>query len=160
MTQGYEAGHSGRFLEESLRRELMNRGFLFRRYGEDQNNLDLFAPNIVVVNAPYTSIYGCESRSEFVINAGNRRIRVECRWQESHGSVDEKFVYLMRNATDCMPENEVLILYGGEGAREQAIEWLKTEAKKITSKTIHVISINNFLRWVRDELLPQVRSVA
>ena len=155
-TQGYEATHSGKFLEETLRRELSARGFLFRTNGNDANTLDMFAPRVVVIHAPYRSLYGCQSRSEFLITDGSRKIRVECRWQEISGSVDEKFPYLLRNAVECMPELEVLILYGGNGARRDAIEWLKREAARITAKRIYVVNINEFPRWVRNELVDKV----
>lgn len=153
MSQGYEAGHSGRFLEDTLKRELEARGFLFRDYVDDAGNMDMFTQKIVVRNVPYTSLYGCMSRSEFVITAEQRKIRVECRWQENSGSVDEKFPYLLRNAVERMPENEVLILYGGDGARKEAIAWLRNEAAKVSAKRIHVVNINNFLQWVRKELV-------
>jgi hypothetical protein len=157
MTQGYEATHSGKFLEDTLRRELSSRGFHFRTFGEDSDNLDMFAPRVVVSNVPYKSIFDTKSRSEFVINDRGRKIRVECRWQESSGSVDEKFLYLLRNAVEYMPENEVLILYGGNGAREKAVQWLKKEAAKVSAKRIHVININEFLQWVRRELVYDAR---
>ena len=158
MTQGYEATHSGKFLEGLVLREFTARGFHFRGFGEDQNNLDMFAPRIVVRNAPYTSLYGCQSRSEFLIIDGSRQIRVECRWQESSGSVDEKYPYLLRNAVECMPENEVLILHGGDGARRDAIDWLTREAIKIRSKKIYVVNINGFLQWVRREIMTAQRA--
>lgn len=153
MQQGYEANHSGKFLEDTLRRELSNRGFLFLDHRSDQNNLDLFEPRVVVRHVPYISLYGRESRSEFVITIGNRKIRVECRWQEKHGSVDEKFPYLLRNAIEHMPETEVLILYGGNGARREAVDWLKREASRVTAKRIYVVNINDFLMWVRREIV-------
>ena len=102
MTQGYEATHSGKFLEGLVRREFAARGFHFRGFGEDQNNLDMFAPRMVVRNAPYASLYGCQSRSEFLIIDGSRKIRVECRWQESAGSVDEKYpIYCAMQSNAC-----------------------------------------------------------
>jgi hypothetical protein len=153
MTQGYEATHSGKFLEGLVRREFAARGFHFRGFGDDQNNLDMFAPRIVIHNAPYQSLYGCQSRSEFLIIDGSRKIRVECRWQESSGSVDEKYPYLLRNAVECMPEHEILILHGGDGARREAIDWLQREAAKIRAKKIYVVNINGFLQWVRKEIM-------
>lgn len=156
----YESTHSGKFLEQVLRSELQARGFHFRTHAEDAENLDMFEPRLVVSNVPYRSLYGCSSRSEFVITDGPRKIRVECRWQESSGSVDEKFPYLLRNAIECMPENEVLILHGGDGARSEAIEWLKREASKISAKRIFVVNINEFLRWVRRELVYEQRAAA
>lgn len=153
MTQGYEANHSGQFLESMVHREFSSRGFLFRSFGDDADNLDLFAPKVVVRNVPYRSLYGCQSRSEFVITAYSRKVRVECRWQESSGSVDEKFPYLLRNAVQCMPESEVLILLGGGGARQEAVQWARKEATACTSKKIWVLGVDDFPRWVRNEFV-------
>jgi PD-(D/E)XK nuclease superfamily protein len=153
MTQGYEANHSGKFLEDIVQREFSARGFLFRSHGDDAGNLDMFSRRIVLRNVPYRSLYGCTSRSEFVVTDGSRKVRVECRWQEVNGSVDEKYPYLLRNATERMPEQEVLILLGGDGARPEAIDWLKLEASRVLSKKIYVLNINEFPRWVRDQFL-------
>src|SRR5215203_3867103 len=136
MTQGYEAGHSGRFLEGILRQELTARGFLFREHRNDKNNLDMFAGRLVLRHAPYRSIYGCWSRSEFLIIDEPRRIRIECRWQEVSGSVDEKFPYLLRNAAERMPEKHIVLFIGGKGAKGAAVLWLKREAAAIQHKRI------------------------
>lgn len=152
MTQGYEANHSGSFLETIFEQEMASRGFLMRNYNEDADNLDMFAPRIVVRNVPYISLYGCLSRSEYVIADNNRKIRVECRWQSCPGSVDEKFPYLLRNAVECMPEQEVLLLLGGDGARTEAVAWLRRGAQQVAHKTIYVLNINEFPGWVRKEL--------
>lgn len=153
MTQGYEANHSGKFLENIVEREFRARGFICRSFDEDGDNLDMFASKVIVRGVPYTSIYNCMSRSEFVVTDHSRKIRVECRWQESSGSVDEKFPYLLRNAIERMPEYEILILLGGDGARHEAVNWLKAEAAKIISKKIYVLNINEFPRWVRQEFV-------
>jgi hypothetical protein len=52
-----------------------------------------------------------------------------------------------------MPENEVLIFLGGDGARLEAVNWLKAESAKVKAKKIHVININEFMQWVRRELV-------
>jgi hypothetical protein len=67
--------------------------------------------------------------------------------------VDEKFPYLLLNAVECMPENEVLILLGGNGARPEAVSWLSREASKINSKRIFVLNVNEFTGWVRREFV-------
>jgi PD-(D/E)XK nuclease superfamily protein len=153
MTQGYEANHSGKFLEDIVQREFSARGFLFRSHGDDAGNLDMFSRRIVLRNVPYRCIYECQSRSEFVVTDGSRKIRIECRWQEVAGSVDEKFPFLLRNAIERMPEHEILILLGGDGARPKSISWLKMEASRVLSKKIYVLNINEFPRWVRDEFM-------
>jgi hypothetical protein len=155
MTQGYESNHSGQFLESMVTREFSTRGFLFRTFDRDADNLDLFTPRVVVRNVPYTSLYKCESRSEFVITDHSRKIRVECRWQETSGSVDEKFPYLLDNAEFCMPESEILILLGGDGARKGAINYAKNRAAKCSRKKIWVLTVNDFPRWVREQFVIQ-----
>jgi hypothetical protein len=92
MTQGYEANHSGKFLESIVNREFSSRGFIIRSYDEDQDNLDMFSPKIVVRNVPYISIYGCQSRSEFVITEYSRKVRIECRWQESRAQLMRSYL--------------------------------------------------------------------
>lgn len=158
MTQGFEANHSGQFLESIVHREFSARGYIIRSHGDDADNLDMFASKIVVRNVPYTSLYGCTSRSEFVVTEFNRKVRIECRWQESSGSVDEKYPYLLRNAIECMPESEILILLGGNGARNEAVSWLKREAGKVTAKRIFVLNINEFPQWVRREFVRAVEA--
>jgi hypothetical protein len=153
MTQGYEAGHSGRFLEAILKQELESRGFLFRKHRDDKNNLDMFNRRVVLRHAPYRSIYGSVSRSEFLIIDDARRIRIECRWQEVSGSVDEKFPYLLQNAAERMPESHVVLFIGGKGAKRAAVLWLKREAAAIRHKRIDVITVDDFPRWVRNELV-------
>jgi len=91
------------------------------------------------------------ARSEFVIQADlvSRRIRIECRWQQSSGSVDEKFPYLLWNAERCMPETEIILLVDGGGAKPAAVKWLKTMAAK-SKKTIRVFTMVEFKCWLRD----------
>lgn len=146
-----ESNHSGQFLEAIVERELAARGFLPMTHGNDGDNLHLFEPKRLVRNAPYTSLYDCDAKSEFlgVDQETGRRFRIECRFQGVPGSVDEKFPYLLRNAVECMPENEIIILLGGEGARPQAIRWFKAESAKILHKRISVMSIHEFMQWVK-----------
>jgi hypothetical protein len=156
MTQGYEANHGGKWLEDIVEREFFQRGFLVRDYCDDQDNTDLFSPNRLVRNVPYTSIYGCSARSEFLIvsDVMMRRVRIECRMQASSGSVDEKMPYLLLNAKEAMPENEVMLLLGGDGARAKAVDWLRRQARAVANKQIHVLTINEFPNWAREFVKP------
>ena len=81
-------------------------------------------------------------------------IRIECKWQQSNGSVDEKFPYLYLNCIEAMPEKEIVIIVDGDGAKAGAITWLQetVKSKKYTSdsnndKTIHVFSLAEFIKW-------------
>ena len=51
---------------------------------------------------------------------------IECKWQESGGSVDEKFPYLNMNIQNSYPAPTIVVI-GGEGMKEGAINWLKQQ---------------------------------
>ena len=150
-TQGSESNLSGQFLEATVEREFKSRGISVFEYSEKRANTDLFAERFLVKHAPYTSIYGCQSRSEFVYHDDffGCHIRIECRWQQSPGSVDEKLPYLYLNALEAMPENEIWIVLGGDGARTDAVEWLKRRCEQAAAKDIRVLSIVDMRRRVQ-----------
>jgi len=53
------------------------------------------------------------------------QIRIECKWQQVKGSVDEKLPYLYLNTIEAMPENTIMILIDGAGWKTGAVKWLK-----------------------------------
>lgn len=57
-------------------------------------------------------------------------IRIECKWQQAAGSVDEKLPYLYLNTIEAMPENSIMILIDGAGWKAGAIQWLKDAVKQ------------------------------
>ena len=81
-------------------------------------------------------------------------IRIECKWQQVSGSVDEKLPYLYLNTIEAMPEKEITIIIDGDGWKKGAIEWLKQAVtkKKYTTKNnkkkkIQVMSLVEFITW-------------
>jgi hypothetical protein len=144
FTQGAESNHSGQFLERAIEEEFRRRGVeVFESDPLREMNADWVTECYLMKNAPYTSIYGCQSRSEFlyVDCRLHSNIRIECRWQQASGSVDEKMPYLFMSAVNAMPEVEIWLIIDGGGAREQAVDWLKRECGKVAAKTIRVLSI-------------------
>jgi hypothetical protein len=144
FNQGQESNLSGQFLEDAILREFKARNVQVFDYDNNKHhNRDFVTECFVVRNAPYTSIYGCNSRSEFLYRDSRlvHDIRIECRWQQVAGSVDEKLPYLYMNAIHAMPEKEIWIVIAGDGARLEAVNWLKCECAKVAAKTIRVLSI-------------------
>ena len=163
MSQGAESNWSGKFLEDIVEREFLARDISVFRHSQKRFNDDLFHRRWLLKRVPYTSIYNCRSVSEFVYRDLDRHdIRIECRWQESRGSVDEKFPYLLDNAKRQMPEIEVWLLIGGGGAKTKALAWLKREAEAVRHKTIRVLEIGEVRKLIRNlptgprETLPKV----
>jgi hypothetical protein len=151
MTQGHEANHSGQFLEDAIEREFKTRKTHVTGWNESNGNGDLFTTRLLIKNAPYKSIYGCASRSEFLyIHHPVVSCRIECRWQETPGSVDEKMPYIFLNARYAMPEKNVWIIVDGGGARESAIQWIKTEAAKVEEKRIRIVNLIEAKKAIKD----------
>ena len=91
----------------------------------------------LVRNVPYTTFYGTIGRSEFVFYfAENVAWRIECKWQEVSGSVDEKFPYML----ECMKtvsEQAAIIIVAGGGAKPAAVNWLR---KACVGTKVHLCS--------------------
>ena len=80
-------------------------------------------------NVPFTTIYGSEGKTEFVIydTKTERSIRVESKYQATAGSVDEKYPYMLLNAISQYPEKEVILIVDGGGYKPGSRQWLKTQ---------------------------------
>ena len=99
IIQGAESNHTGGRLERAIELEFKSRGIPVFEYAVKGENGDFFSNRFLLKHVPYTSVYGCSCSSEFVLRdffGGD--IRIECRWQESTGSVDEKYPYFLENA--------------------------------------------------------------
>jgi hypothetical protein len=124
---------------------------------------------ILVKRVPYTTLYGSAGTTEFLLlaqdahttkefplpqNTGELLCRIECKWQQSAGSVDEKFPYLYLSCVEAMPEKNIIILHGGGKFRAGAVAWLKqavSEKKYMTpmnQKNIAVMAVEEFMTWV------------
>lgn len=127
INQGCEANQSGREIENLIERLFVERGFHVVDGAVSKLAAgDLFAGDCLIRNAPFISIYGTKSRSEFVVDSRRtgRRIRIECKTQDVGGSVDEKFPYLFLNMRNQVVENEVVFVVCGDGFKKGAVEWL------------------------------------
>ncbi len=152
---GY-ANQSGSTLEHMIMRVLQDKGFEVLSYAQYKNGPDLFrSGELLVRNAPYTTIYGHPGKTEFLLISAlhHLEIRIECKWQQSGGSVDEKFPYVYLNALEAMPEPQIFIVYGGEGAKAGAVAWLRQAVKEgryrpsSSNKTVQVFSVEQFMAW-------------
>ena len=111
----------------------------------------------VIKNAKYQTIYNEGGKTEFVIVAADRRIRVEAKYQASPGSVDEKYPYMLLNGIYKYPENEIIFVVDGDGYKPGARQWLADSIRdnwlhyKELGKDIKLMSIAEFLNWFNHE---------
>lgn len=163
---GTLANYSGSTLEKTIIGTLVSKGFLLisyrdyenylKRHGE-QKTVDKYGTELLLRNVPFQTIYNHPGNTEFLLQSEryNLEIRIEAKWQQSSGSVDEKFPYLYLNCLEAMPESEIMIIVDGGGAKAGAINWLRNAVKKkiysdekTKEKNIKVFNLTEFIAWV------------
>ena len=70
---------------------------------------------------------------------------IECKWQSSSGSVEEKFPFLVQS----IEKNNfpTIIVLDGGGYSPDAETWLKAQAGKLDCKLRRVLSLGEFARF-------------
>ena len=135
QTQGQQAVKTGATAEATIYCILKERGFTVQRQ--------------VVIGM---SIYKTELRADFYIAPCSRLpagLIIESKWQESAGSVDEKYSYLVENIRARYPAPCIIILDGG-GYRPGAAEWVRSQVDGV--KLIGVYTFSEFLTWCNRNL--------
>jgi len=148
------AAAQGGTLESAVKNVLERHRFVVMRYSEWAKDPDKYGGELLLTNAPFTTIYDHPGRTEFLLISERlkRRIRIECKWQQTSGSVDEKLPYLYLNSIEKMPENEIVVIIDGDGWKPGAIRWLKEAIRQkkydtAGDKIIKVFSIKEFITW-------------
>ncbi|TCL76901.1 hypothetical protein EDC14_1001186 [Hydrogenispora ethanolica] len=154
--QGGLANSQGRTLEQVVIATLQQKGFQVLPYAKYQGTLlEGVADDLLLTNVPFENIYGQQSKTEFkLVSRRWGEYRIECKWQQSAGSVDEKFPYLYLNCIEKMPEANIILIVDGQGARPGAVEWLRRAARERLyqdglrqPKNIQVFSMAEFVIW-------------
>ncbi len=166
MGDGLYANHTGNQLERTVRDLFSAAGFTLMRHRDyEVARTGLLGATIgedlLLSDVPYTSIYGHSGKTEFL--ALSKRLglnmRIECKWQQSSGSVDEKLPYLYLNCLEAMPEEQILIVIDGEGFKPGAKNWLREavaqqryRSEANAHKLIRVQSLVEFITWANRTL--------
>lgn len=144
---------SGSILEGTVKSILTGSGFTLVSYTEWKRNPEKYGEELLLTNVPYKTIYNHTGKTEFLVRSKkyNLETRIECKWQQVAGSVDEKLPYLYLNAIETMPENDIIVLIDGNGWKPGSITWLKTVVKNrkylATEKNIRVLNLQEFITW-------------
>lgn len=154
-TQGNIANSSGNVLEQAVVSTFKTKGYEVVKYRDWEKNREKYGQELLLENVPFRTIYGHNGNTEFLLKSEqyDLEIRIECKWQQSPGSVDEKFPYLYLNCVHSMPEKDIIIIVDGGGYKEGALQWLKNAAEESLyqideKKNIQVLSLVEFLTWV------------
>lgn len=161
MTQGSRANTQGKILEGTIIPTFERYGFQIVKYSEWSNNPTAYGSKVLLKNVPYTTIYGHKGYTEFLAISDQPalQVRIECKWQQSPGSVDEKFPYLYLNCLEAIPEKDRIIIAGGGGMKKGTIPWLKRVVQEkrylpidSDTKNIQVFTIEEFIIWANINL--------
>jgi len=156
MEKGTKSNITGNQLEVAVKTVLTGKGFELINYRDWEKNKEKYGDELLLENVPFTTIYEHKGNTEFLLISKkyNLQIRIECKWQQVSGSVDEKLPYLYLNTIEAMPENSIMILIDGAGWKAGAIKWLKDaiKQKKYTTETnmqknIIIFNLTEFFTW-------------
>ena len=154
--KGGRASKQGKVLEQTIIPTFQSRGFQHVPYSKWKKRPENFGEELLLGNVPYTTIYGHRGYTEFLVKSVrfNLNHRIECKWQQSGGSVDEKLPYLYLNCIEAIPENNIIIVAGGGGMKKGAVPWLKTTVEcghflrgEYKKKNVQVFTLEEFLKW-------------
>lgn len=156
MAKGRSANITGNQLEIAVQTVLLNKGFEIEMFRVWNKNSEKYGKELLLKNVPFETIYGHRGNTEFLLISEkyNLRIRIECKWQQSAGSVDEKLPYLYLNTIEAMPEKDIMILIDGDGFKAGAKTWLRNAVKdklyttdKNNDTNVMVFSLAEFFTW-------------
>lgn len=165
MSQGARANTNGHTCENVLVPLFEANGYAVVAWGEYKRTAASRArydamEKLVIKQYPYVSIYDHKGKTEFLVRNKilDREIRVEVKWQQSAGSVDEKYPYLWLNAVYAYPENEIVLIVDGGGYKPGARQWLAQVCAKRwllddkPSKRVSVMSLAEFIVFFNREM--------
>ena len=157
--QGKKANRNGSNFEDMIETFLSGNGYANIKHKEYISGKYDHLDKVALRDVPYESIYGHTGHSEFTIicKSKNKNTRLECKFQVSKGSVDEKYPYVLENAIKQYPEKEIVIIIDGGGYKEGAVNWLKKEIIdrndeiQARGKKIYVMNTSEFITWFSKE---------
>jgi len=151
-TQGGKANLTGNVLEKFIQQRLLDEGYImipknmFDTYIGGDKNVFTRQYNIG------TGIYGSNLRCDLYIYNPLLYpdcLAVECKWQQSNGSVDEKFPYLVLNIKNHYHTDTIILLDGG-GYKKGAERWLRAQ---VGDNLLKVMNMSEFTAWVNNNNL-------
>lgn len=140
--QGKQANSNGKNFEDQVISRIAAAGY-YQIKSESQNHGDkYFVPQYKLCNG----IYGTQLKTDILLFDKIKyplKLAIEIKWQQTSGSVDEKYPYLVINIKKMFPCPAIIIIDGG-GYKEGALNWLKGQ---IDNKLIGVYDLSGFLKW-------------
>lgn len=152
MEQGTRANKTGVALEGYIRYILTSKGYTPIDKKRFKSGIILGQP-IFTQHFPIgKSIYDTNLICDFILFHPTKHPKclvIESKWQESKGSVDEKYPYIVENIKGQYPY-ETVVLLDGLGYKAGADKWLRS---KKGGNLIEVFNMTEFQKWANSEKL-------
>ena len=156
MANGTNANKSRKTIENLVVRALAKSGYIEIKCPKGQISVN---QNIGGNHSKYyirrallgKNIYDGDYIVDFLIvnhTKPQRELIIECRWQQSKGTTDQKYPFFLLNILKT--NIPTVILLDGGGYKQAAKDWLKAEAKRTQGLLLGV--------WSRSEFQAQVRN--
>ena len=147
---GTQANRTGTVLEQFILSRLLDEGYTYIQR-------DRFLAAVILGQPIFTrkfhagkSIYGTAQFCDFIVyhpNLWPDKLIIESKWQQSGGSVDEKYPYLVLNIQRQYQCPTILLLDGG-GYKKGAEEWIRSQVGSGNFR--HVFNMREFTEWVNN----------
>lgn len=144
------ANHNGNQLERFINERLVEKGYAFVPK-------ERFHPATYLEQPIYSrqchigkGVYGTDSHCDFIVFHPAKYpscLIIESKWQQSKGSVDEKYVYTIKNIQEHYPHDTVLVLDGG-GYTKQTERWIRNQ---VGGKLLQVFNMSEFQKWANKD---------
>lgn len=142
--QGKQANFNGKMFEEQIISIIRGAGYL----QIDSDEECIFNQGQYFITQYYMgkSVYNTSLYADVILYNSvkyPRKLAIEMKWQQTPGSVDEKYPYLVLNIKETFQFPSIIVIDGG-GYKQGAINWLKCQKD---DKLIEVFNLSGFLKW-------------
>lgn len=145
-----QANYTGNVLERFIQARLMDRGYTQVRPNRFLASRILNQPIFARRFHVGQSIYGTEHFCDFICFHPQRwpdNLIIESKWQQSAGSVDEKYPYLVLNIEGQYQYPTIVLLDGG-GYKPGAEAWMRRQVGQGNFR--HVFNMVQFSAWANN----------
>jgi hypothetical protein len=142
--QGKQANFNGKMLEEQVISIIKAAGYV--QIKKDKEAKTGYTKYFITQCFMGDGVYNTKLYSDVVLYNSVKypeKLAIEMKWQQTPGSVDEKYPYLVLNIKEVF-ECPAIIVIDGEGYKRGALDWLKDQKD---DKLIEVFNLTEFLKW-------------
>jgi hypothetical protein len=146
MKDEVSANYTGNQLEKFIQDRLIERKYQFVSRTNFKATVNsetpIYSKQFHVGNGIYDTPLFCD----FILHHPTKWpdcLIIESKWQQSGGSVDEKFPYFVQNIKSTHLSKTVILLDGG-GYKKNAELWLRNQ---VGDNLIHVFNMGEFQKW-------------